>query len=519
LWVLAAVVAAVLLIARVNIAHLLLARGAKREPEFRIRLSLGASRLRLVRQVLTESTVLGLVGGLAALPFALVFGRVVLRLATDDPAHATLRAMPDGPVLAFNFGVAMTTAVAFGLIPALRASRPDLAQRGRGLSMRALISVQVAISFVLLATAGLFVRSLDALRNVDPGFRTAGLLQAGLDPGGYKGDRISRFYSDVLGQVRSIPGVQSAALGRQPVIAGSGWSSGIKVEGYVPRQDDDANRDAVGAAYFSTLGIPLQMGREFTEADTARAPKVAIINEEFARRYFAGRNPLGLRIGPGGRSPEYTIVGVTRNARYKSLRETTTPFWHVPLEQIEDGYRPRAMTLFVRTAKHPEWLAGSIRRAVAQVDRNVALFDVRTLEAQVDENARRERLLATLSTFFGIVAALLAGTGLFGVLSWSVARRRREIGIRIAIGAGPFQAAWLVVRHGVGYVAAGVLAGLAATLALTSLVQTLLFGVPPNDVITLAGATLATLAIAVVATVLPARAAARVQPASTLRAD
>ena len=529
IWVLAAMVAAVLLLACVNIAHLLLARASARSHEFCVRLAIGASRIRLVRQLLTESLLLGILGGGAGLFVAYGLGQILINLVTADRNHSTLTISPDITLLAFNFVIALAASIGFGLVPALQSSRSPLAPGLKGahsghvrrlMGRKVMTSFQVAISLVLLASAGLFIRSLNNLRSIDVGFRTDKLLQITLNPSAYAPERLAGFYTQVVEQVRSLPGVQTATFGRQRLVAGAAWSSGIVVPGFrQPENDRGPNRDAIGSNYFSALGIPLIAGREFTDADTATAPKVAIINEAFATSYFGSQNPLGKQIGPGGGKPEFTIVGVAKNAKYREMREAPTRFWYVPFAQLGDQGSFRALTLFVRTSIDPNSMVNSIHAAVGRVDQDIALFDIKTLEAQVGDNVRLERALASLSIFFGWVAALLAGAGLSGVLAYSVAQRKREIGIRIAVGARPVQAAWAVTR-GVGFfVVIGIAGGIAAAVGMSSLIQRLLFGIQPNDPLMLATAALAILAIAILASVLPAAQATKIDPAGALRSD
>jgi hypothetical protein len=253
-----------------------------------------------------------------------------------------------------------------------------------------MISFQVAISLVLLSGAGLFIRSLVNLRGIDVGFRTDKLLQVTLNPSDYAPDRLPDFYNQMVEQVRSLPGVQAAAFGRQRLISNAAWKSGIVVPGFNPPEGDNGpSRDVIGSNYFSALGIPLIAGREFTDADTASAPKVAIVNQAFARFYFGSRHPLGMRIGPGGGKPDYTIVAVSRNAKYREMREATTRFWYVPFAQLgSDTSSFRALTLFVRTSSDPASMANSIRAAVGRVDKTIALFDIKTVDAQIGDNVR-----------------------------------------------------------------------------------------------------------------------------------
>ena len=529
IWALGLMVAAVLLLACVNIAHLLLARASARAHEFSIRLAIGAGRFRLVRQLLTESLLLGIFGGCAGLLVAYGLGEILISLVVSDPSHSTLAVAPDAAMLAFNFAVALTASVVFGLAPALQSTRSVLTPGLKGThssdvrltGRKIMTSLQVAISLVLLTGAGLFVRSLNNLRGIDVGFRTGKLLQVTLNPSDYAPERLSDFYNQVVQQVRSLPGVQAATFGRQRLISNAMWKSGIVVPGFTPPEGDNGpSRDVIGSTYFSALGIPLIAGREFSDADTASAPKVAIVNQAFAQFYFGSQNPLGMRIGPGGGKPEYTIVGVTRNAKYSEMREAVTRFWYVPFAQLGgDASSFRALTLFVRTSADPISVANSIRAAVARVDKTIALFDIKTVDAQIGDNVRLERAVATLSIFFGMVAALLAGAGLFGVLSYVVAQRKREIGIRIALGARPAQAAWTILRGIALFVLVGAVVGTAGSLSLSSLIRRLLFGIQPNDPLTLCGAVLAICVIALLAVLIPSSQAAKVEPASALRSD
>lgn len=529
IWVLTAMAAAVLLLACVNIAHLLLARTSARAHEFSVRLAVGAGRFRLIRQLLTESILVGLLGGGAALFVAYGLGQLLFVLVISDRSHSTLNVTPDRILLTFNFAVALIASIAFGLAPALQSSRSTLPRNLKGshsehirdlTGRKILVSVQVATSLVLLAGAGLFIRSLNNLSGINVGFRTGKLLQVTLNPSGYAPERLASFYTQVAEQVRSVPGVQAATFGRQRLIAGAGWRSGIVVPGFTsPPNDIGPFRDAIGSGYFSALGIPLIGGREFTDADTGSTPKTAIVNQAFAEFYFGNQNPLGKLIGPGGGKPEYTVVGVAQNAKYRDMRETPARFWYVPYAQLGDQGSFSDLTLFVRTSSNPNAMGNSLRAAIAHVDRNVALFDTKTLDAQVADNLRLERALATLSVFFGTVAAALAGAGLFGVLAYSVAQRKREIGIRIAIGARPAEAAWTVVRGVAFFVFVGLAGGIAIALGMGSIIRGLLFGLPPNDPLTFGIAALAILAIGTLAAWLPATQAARIQPASALRSD
>lgn len=531
LWVLMAMVISVLLLACVNIAHLLLARGSAREREHSIRAAIGASRGRLIRQNLAESLLLAFLGGALGVAVAYGFTAALLNLAVTDPGHSTLRVAPDSAILLFNFAIALAAGVLFGLAPAVHASRCNLlaglkgalsAGVGRMAARKVLISVQVAISVVLVVAAGLFSRTLVDLRHLDLGFRSDHLIQFGLNPAGYPSEGVYAFFDRVRARIASMPGVEAVAIGRQRLIAGYQWGSGISVEGYVvPEGEFQPDHDAVSDGYFSALGIPLIAGREFEPADGSSAPKVAIVNESFARHYFPSQSPIGKRIGPGGKPPEFTIVGVVRDGKYVSMREETRRFWWAPYRQMGTDSKDlvRALTVFVRTSASPETMMISSRQAVASVDKSVAAFGMLTLDMQFDNNLSTERLLAMLSAFFAGLAALLAAVGLFGVLSFSVARREREIGIRMALGASPFQASWTVVGEIALYAVAGIAVGMATAFSSSKLIEGLLFGVRARDGMSLALACALTVIVVVLASMIPARRAASVPPAVAFRSE
>ena len=518
--------AAVLLLACVNIAHLLLARGSARVREHSVRAAIGASRGRLIRQQLTESLLLSVMGGALGVAMAYALGESLVSMIVTDRAHSTLRSAPDTWILGFNFGVAVLCGVLCGLIPALRASRPGLIEGIRGaagagvgrLAMRKiLISAQVAISLVLLMGAGLFARTLANFRGMDIGFRPSRLLMFGLDPAGYAPERVFAFYEQVREQIAAIPGVEAAAVGRQRIVSGRSWGSGISVEGYTPPDGEaDPLRDAVSAGYFSTIGMPLVAGREFDQSD--RNAKVAIVNESFARKYFKGQNPLGRRVGSGGHTPDLTIIGVVKDAKYSRMREQPQPFWWVPYQQLEPDVF-HAFMMYVRTRGEPDQITPAIRAAVASVDRSLAMFAVSTVETQLNDNIRVERALALLSMFFAGAAALLAAIGLFGVLAYSVTRREREIGIRMAVGAAPYQASWTVVREVAIFVAIGLAAGFALAWQAGSLFESFLFGVTSQDGVSLAIACGGMALIAVLSASLPAWRAAKLPPSVVFRSE
>jgi predicted permease len=527
LWALTAIVGTVLLLACANIAHLLLARASLRQRELSVRAAIGASRGRIVRQLLTESLLLALLGGILGVAIAQGFSTVLVNMVVSDRLHSTLDLGPNPLLLAFNFAIALMAGILFGLVPAVRGSRPDLipalkggahsGEGGRLLGRKLLMSFQVAVSLVLLIGAGLFLRTIQSLRDIDTGFRTENVLQFGLDPVGYPREQVYPFYERVRERIGSLPGVLGVAVARQRLVGGERWSSGISVEGVTLREDDPApNRDGVSSGYFAVTGIPLVAGREFDSSDHPTSPKVAIVNQAFARYYFGKENPLGKRIGQGGSPPEHSIVGIVRDTKYANIRERTLRFWYVPYQQLGTFH---AFNIVVRTSRDPEPMTNAIRQEVAAVDKNLALYGVSTVEKEIDDSLMRERLLATLSIFFAGLAALLAAIGLFGVLSYSVSQREREIGIRMAVGARPSQATWVILRDVVTFAGLGLAAGVAASLALSRFVATLLFGIKPNDPIAIAGACCAMLLIAALGALIPARRAAAIEPAVAFRAE
>jgi predicted permease len=527
LYVLMGVVGAVLLIACVNIANLLLARSAAREREIAIRLAIGAGRGRLMRQMLTESLALAMMGGLLGIGVAYVGTRVLASFLTDAQ-HLTPSTVikPDLRVLAFTLALAIVSGILFGLAPALQAVRisvtPEL-KGGRtagraGITLgKLLVSAQVALSVLLLAGAGLFARSLHNLYAMDTGFARENVLVAGIDPAltGYTPERMRQFCRDAIAQVAALPGVRSASYAWINLVAHSGWGSGIKVEGFTPREGDSGpDRNAVGSGYFHTLGIPVLAGRDFGPQDQENSPHVAIVNEKFARFYFGNQNPIGRRIGPlGDDKPTFTIVGVVKNGKYADLREETSRFWYIPYEQLG---RTGSLHLFVRSVGRPEKMISTIRGAVQKIDPRVLFDDPKTLEVQIDEDLSTDRLLAMLSAFFSGLAVLLASIGLYGVMAYSVARRTHDIGIRMALGAQRQDVLWMVLRQALLLVVAGIVIGVPLTFAVTRVVSSLLYGLSPSDPVTLSGAVLILFAVAVLASYLPARRASKLDPMTAL---
>jgi predicted permease len=531
LYVLMTVVGLVLLAACVNLANLLLARTAARQREIAVRLSLGAARGRIIRQLLTESMLLAGMGGGAGIVCAYWGAQLLFRFLMAGQFGMSIHLSPDWRILSFTLGVSLATGVLSGLAPAVRSTRFELAPELKGETARlpgtrivwrkALVSTQIALSLLLLIGAGLFLRSLANLRMVNIGFDSRNVLEIALDAtlSGYKQDGARAFYRDVAERVSHLPGVLSTSYARNGLITGLSSPSGITLEGYQPKPGDpNPYRNFVGPGYFATLRIPIIRGREFEPRDTKSSPHAAIVSESFARFYFGHDDPIGKRIGPGaGRGPaDFEIVGIARDSKYDGLREQTKLFWYIPYQQYSSIDN---IILYVRTASDPLTQVDSIRRAIRSVNPNVPTFRVKTIDEQIDEYLATDRMIAAASTFFSFLAALLAAIGLYGVMTYAIVTRTREIGIRVALGARQSD----VVRPVMGEVAATILAGVAVgvpcAIALGRFVASMLFGLKPADPIVLLAGCLFMTTVALIAGYLPARRAARIDPMIALRFD
>ncbi len=523
----------ILLIACANVASLLLARAAGRASEIAVRLAVGASRKRLIRQLLTESVLLSTLGGVAGLALAAsISGLAVSYTPPNNFSTLTLDNRLDLRALSFTLAISMLTGILFGLAPALSASRPDLVsalkgestllvKRGRRLSLRNLLVVgQVALSLVVLVGAGLCVRSLQKLQAIDAGFDLSKVLvmSADVSLSGYNNERGLRFYSELLERLKLLPGVEAASLAAQLPLSG-GISSTLKAEGYAPKPGEDLSSDfnIVGADYFRTMKIPLLQGREFGESDTTTAPQVVIINETAARRFWPGQNPIGRRLTLG-RAPDEEvreIVGVVKDSKYRQLTEEARPAMYVPFAQ---DYRAN-MALHVRTTGEPGAMLAAVRHETQALDAALPLYNIKTLEEQKSGSLYTSRMAATLLTVFGLLALALVAVGLYGVMAYAVNRRTREIGIRMALGAQRRDVLRQVLLEGMTMVTIGLALGLGAAVAATRLVRNFLYNVTATDLASFAGAALLLAGVALLANYLPARRAASVDPLLALRRE
>lgn len=556
LTILTVTVALVLLIACVNVANLLLARGAARSREIAVRLAIGASRSRIVAQMLTESLTLSVLGGIAGALVAWFGVQILTGFLPAGVFAVALDLTPDARILGFGIAVSLVSGLLFGLVPAIKSSKPDLvpslktdpgAAAGRILRWdlrRTLVSVQVALSAVLLISAGLFVRTLSNLRDLDPGMVRDNLLfvETNISQLGYQPQRERTFFENLLHETRRLPGVRSAAAAAITPQGGSRWNSNLQIEGYTWKPDEPPHVDmnAVTPRFFETAGIPILLGRDFTDGDHLAVlpdrpatppppgteppnppgpPRAAIVNEAFVRKFFDDKPPLGKRITRGEKwdpARLYEIVGVVRDARYFDLRKPVEPMMYQPAwRETSAG----AGVLSVRTTSDPDRLIEAIRKTVQSIDAAAVVVDAKTMEDYMNRNLVQERFVATLGGFFGLAALLLAAIGLYGVMSQNVARRTREIGIRMALGAEARAILWLVMREAILVVVVGAIAGGVAAVLAFRYAETLLFGIKRLDPVTLMAAGVLLLSVTALAGFLPARRATRVEPVRALRQE
>jgi predicted permease len=522
------VVGLVLLTACANVANLLLARGAARAREIGVRLALGAGRRRLIRQLLTESLLLAIAGGVFGLAVAWWGTRALMSFKPPVPIPIALDVTLDSAVLLFTIALSFTTGLVFGLAPALHASRTDImpvlkddvASRGhrRSKLRSAFVVAQVACSMLLLVGAGLFVRSLQQARSIDLGFDPSSMIAMSLNPSlhGYDEARGRALYDRLLGRIHALPGVRAASVAESVPLWLFGSRRGTTIEGYQPQPGEDTETayNVVGPRYFETMGIPLLRGRSFQEGDRSGSPPVVVVNEAFARRYWPGADPLGKRLSAHGTDgPFREVVGVVRTGKYNTLGEAPRPFYYLPLGQEYQG----DVTLHVKVETDPRAMLPIVRAAIREVDATVPLFDAKTMDDQMLMALLPARLAGTLLGGFGVLALLLAAVGVYGVMAYSVAQRTREIGVRMALGAGAPDVLRIVIGEGARVTAIGLVIGVSAAIGLTRFVASLLYGITPTDLVTFGGAVAVLAGTALAACYLPARRAMRVNPVVALR--
>jgi predicted permease len=531
LQMLMAVVAIVLLVACANVGSLLLARATARKAEISLRMALGASRWRIVRQLLTESLLLAAIGGICGVLLAQWGVTILVNLvAKESPLNTT----PDATVLAFTIGVSIVSGLLFGLIPALRASKTDLATamkekaRTGGRLWRfnlssAMVVLQVGLSMVLLTGAGLFARSLLNLQRENVGFDQSNMLLAGIDArlAGYKPTELAALYQQVLERVGSLPNVRSVSMATYSPMSGSQRSSSIEVPGYTPPPGEGQVVEDVltGPNYAATLGIPLLRGRELNIRDTAAGPRVAVVNETFANTYFKDQNPIGRTFtfdDETDAGAQLEIVGVIADIKSEDAREKPNAAVYRPILQIQ-GQAAYSVNVQVRTNGDASSFAGPFRQAITGIDDKIPIYDVTTMEEQVQENLKQDRLITQLVSFFGALALILASIGLYGVMAHGVARRTNEIGIRMALGARGGSIAWMILRETLVLVLLGLVIGVPTALFAARFVSSQLFGLQSADPAALISAAVVLTLVALLAGYFPARRASRVNPLTALR--
>ncbi len=532
LTLLMGLVGLVLLIACANVANLMIARASGRQKEIAIRLAIGGTRADIVRQMLTESVLLACAAGAAGVYLAYWCGKGLLALLPFADYTTDISAAPDPRILAFTATVSIVCGVAFGLVPAWQSARQDLAgtmkeqgggviSGGHALLRKGLVVGQIALSLLLLTGAGLFLNSLGNLRRIELGFRPDHLLSFAINPSlnGYDSRRAVALFDRLRQRLGALPGVRAVASTQTRLLNNENWMMSVEVPGYrKPENDDTPNLDTISPGYFAAIGTPMAAGREFRSSDDSNAPQVAIVNQTFARIYFAGANPIGRQFTIGDSKQPVQIVGVVKDGKYSDVREKKQRFVFLPYAQAYNaGIGP--MTFYLRTAQDPDAIGSAVRAAMHEVDPNVPAFSMITMERQIDEDVFADRILTFLSASFGLLATVLAAVGLYGVMSYAVARRTREIGIRMALGARRGNV--LVAVMGEVALLAGIGIAMAVPLSfpLTNLARAMLFGVAPHDAWTLLGASSLLMLTALAAGYIPAARAASVDPLIALRSE
>lgn len=529
LRMLLAVTALVLLIACANIANLLLARAARRSGEMAVRLSIGASRPQLIRQLLTESLILAAIGGLAGLLVAQWTLHLIASILPEQ-AVRTFRIELDPTVLLFAAVLTIATGLLFGLFPALHSTRPDLlpllkgqsgqpsGAKGAAMFRTSLAVFQIAISMTLLIAAGLFVKSLARVSRVDLGLKTENVVTFGVAPelNGYSQEKSQALFARIEEELAAQPGVTSVTSAMIAVLAGNNWGTDVTVQGFQRGPDIDSNSrfNVIGPDYFKTLGIPLLAGREFTRQDAGDSPKVAIVNEAFVRKFNLGPDAVGKMMTDDGEKLDTQIIAVAKDAKYSEVKDAVPPLFFTPYKQAQ---RIQSMTFYVKTAADPSQLVGQVPRLMQAIDPNLPVDDLRTLSQQVRENVFMDRFIGIMSTSFALLATLLAAIGLYGVLAYTVAQRTREIGLRMALGAAPGRVRLMILRQVGAMTAIGAVVGLLAALWIARLAEGILFNMSGRDPVVFVGATLTLAVVALAAGFIPAHRASKVDPMVALR--
>ena len=518
--VLLAIAAVVLIVTCANLANLLLARAQARAKEFAVRLSIGASRGRLIQQLFVESLLIALGGGVAGTILSFWMTQTLLALMNAGRSSITaVRVQPDVRVLAFSFALSMLTAVLFGLVPAWQASKPDVGtgirQHGQTPLRRMLVVAQIALSLAIIFAAGLLTRTLRTLQTLDLGFQADRVIALTVDPAaiGHSDAEVAQILDQILQRSRALPGVRAASLASSTPHGSSAISLSFVVPGYTPQshRDEVADFNFISPDYFATLGQPLLRGRDFADSDDQGRPRVAIVNERFAKRYFRGVDPVGRKFRQGGSDIE--IVGVVKDVRDRTLRGGPDTGVYLPVKQAQTS----GLNVLVRASAEPSNIVPSLLAIVASIDRRMPVYSVHTLDVQIEAGLSSERILGHLSAMFAALATLIAGVGLYGLMAYSVTRRTREIGIRLSTGAQQRDIGMLFARESLLLVALGVLIGVPVALVSVNLLKSLLFGVTATDPATLIASVLALLLAGCAATIMPLRRATRVSPMTALR--
>jgi predicted permease len=527
-----AMVTLVLLIACSNLANLLIARASARQKEIAVRLALGASRWSLIRQLLVESLLMSTTGGVLGLWLAILMDRALIDFLPSDTTAVSLSTSPDWTVLGFAALISCLAGAVFGLVPALSSTRLHLANtlqdqasavvQGGPAGLRKILVVgQVVFSLMLLICAGLFLQSLRKLQNVNPGFDVRDLLSFAVEPtlGHSDPGWTLEYYRRLMNRLKTVRGVESVALAVIPLLQGYEWDNWVTVEGYTPSHDEgpETHMQYCSPGFFAALRIPLLLGRDFTTKDAQGAPKVGIVNQKFVTRYFGAASPIGRHLGMGidpGTKMDIEIIGVVGDTKYENMRREVPYVLYVPY--LQQAWA-EGMTAYVRARGDPAGLFRMLRNVVHDVDPDVPMYGLRTLHDQIDVSLMNERLLAELSGAFGVLATLLAALGLYGVTAFMVARRTREIGLRIALGASGASVIWMVTREVLALAAVGVAIGLASAWAAMRLLEAQLFGIKPTDPLTMAMAALGVGTVAALSGYRPARRASSIDPVRALR--